>query len=306
MDFDQIKHEVMSKSSRLSKSDRLDLMKDPHSQPSQLTLFQAVLALIACNIGGGIVGVPFAMFNYGIPLGTSLIILVAIISFLSVMLLLKSKELCKQESYYEIGYLVMGRGAILLISGAIICQLFGIIVVYYIVFADTVKLLVIQSVTGDQVTQVMTPDQTAAELSTKPALVRFFCQKTTYVLLSACLLAPILLKRKLAEIKVFSYLLFAAVLAFIVLSGVDLWDTSDYKAAAIDQQLLVTLKPGFGLITSMSIISVAFFYHVLVFPAYSSLQNRTTQRFGCATVLTNTICALIYIALGIICLFLYG
>jgi amino acid permease len=107
-----------------------------------------VLALIACNIGGGIVGVPFAIYNYGIPLGVALIILVAVISLLSVMLLLKSKELCKQESYYEIGYIVMGRNAILLISAAIICQLFGIIVVYYIVFADTLSLLVRQAITG--------------------------------------------------------------------------------------------------------------------------------------------------------------
>jgi len=51
--------------------------------------------LIACNVGGGIVGIPFAMYNYGLPLGTGLIIIVALVSFMSVMLLLKSKELCK-------------------------------------------------------------------------------------------------------------------------------------------------------------------------------------------------------------------
>ena len=98
MDFDQIKQDVISKSSRLSLTEKLELIKDIHApvdKPSQLTLFQAVLALIACTIGGGIVGIPFAIYNYGIPLGTSLIILVALISFLSVMLLLKSKELCK-------------------------------------------------------------------------------------------------------------------------------------------------------------------------------------------------------------------
>ena len=100
------------------------------------------------------------------------------------------------------------------------------------------------------------------------------------MLISGCLLAPVILKRKLAEIKMFSYLLFTAVICFILLCGLDLWDTSDYKAASINSDILVTVKPGFGLITSMSIISVAFFYHVMVFPAYSSLQNKTTYRFG--------------------------
>jgi hypothetical protein len=45
---------------------------------------------------------------------------------------------------------------------------------------------------------------------------------------------------------------------------------------------------------------------MMVFPAYSSLQNRTTARFGCAVMLTNSICAVIYLALAVICVFLYG
>lgn len=88
---------------------------------NKLNVFQASLALISCNIGGGIVGIPYAMYNCGIPLGTGLTIFIALVSFASVMLLLKSKELCKQESYYEIGYIVMGRNSIFLISAAIIC-----------------------------------------------------------------------------------------------------------------------------------------------------------------------------------------
>ena len=42
MDFDQIKQDVISKSSRLSLTEKLDLIKDinaPFDKPSQLTLF---------------------------------------------------------------------------------------------------------------------------------------------------------------------------------------------------------------------------------------------------------------------------
>ena len=121
--------------------------------------------MIACNVGGGIVGIPFAIYNYGIPLGIGLIVLIAMVSFLSVMLLLKSKELCKQESYYEIGYLIMGRNSVFLISGAMICQLFGIVCVYYIVFADTVRLLIGQMLTGTTLTSVLPFTEMEAELN---------------------------------------------------------------------------------------------------------------------------------------------
>ena len=70
--------------------------------------------------------------------------------------------------------------------------------------------------------------------------------------------------------------------------------------------MLLNVKPGFGLITSINIFSVSFFYHVIVFPAYSSLKDRTTARFGCSAFITNTICAIVYLSLGITCLFLFG
>jgi amino acid permease len=200
----------------------------------------------------------------------------------------------------------MGRNSVFIISGAMVCQLFGIVCVYYIVFADTMSLLASQILTGNSITSVLPAEEVKAQLSQRSPLAQIFAKKMTYVLLSACMLAPVLFKRKLAEIKVFSYLLFASVIAFIFLTALDLWETRDQINPSFDLGILVSLKPGFGLITSMSIISVAFFYHVLVFPAYSALQNRSTQRFGCATVMTNSICAFIYLCLGIICLFLFG
>ena len=123
---------------------------------------------------------------------------------------------------------------------------------------------------------------------------------------AATLLLPIVFMRKLAELKIFSYLLFAAVLSFIALTSLDLYDTTDYDNFRPDSEELLAIKPGFGLITSMSIFSTAFFYHVMVFPAYSALERKSTARFACATVMTNSICSSVYISLGIISLFLFG
>ena len=42
------------------------------------------------------------------------------------------------------------------------------------------------------------------------------------------MLAPVIFKRKLGEIRFMSYLLFVCVIMFIVLAGIDLYDDSDY------------------------------------------------------------------------------
>jgi amino acid permease len=112
----------------------------------------------------------------------------------------------------------------------------------------------------------------------------------------------VLFKRKLTEIKSLSYLLFGSVMLFIILAAFDLL-TSPHT---IDTSLLFRIKPGYGLITAMSILSCAFFYHMIVFPAYSSLQDRSTSRFATSALLTNSICAAIYLLLSIISLLLFG
>ena len=86
-------------------------------------------------------GIPYGMHNCGIPLATTMIHFTACVSFAAVMLLLKAKELSKQESYFEIGYVVLGRASIFASGIAFIFQNFGVIIIYYIVYSDTVSML---------------------------------------------------------------------------------------------------------------------------------------------------------------------
>ena len=122
----------------------------------KLTVFQTSLALIATNIGAGIVGIPYAFYNLGLTLGVLTISLTAFVAWMAVVLMLKAKDLSPRhyESLYELGYLLMGRTAIFAICGVILMQAMGVLMVYFIIFGDTMSEVFTQMVTGPDIASV--------------------------------------------------------------------------------------------------------------------------------------------------------
>jgi amino acid permease len=73
-----------------------------------LTATGGSLAIVSTIIGGGIVGLPFAMLTLGLVVGILLNISVCYITFLSGILYLSLRELIpgRPNSLYEIGYML--------------------------------------------------------------------------------------------------------------------------------------------------------------------------------------------------------
>ena len=75
-----------------------------------LTTNEAVLAFLSVIIGGGLLSVPFACVHLGIPCGMAVMLLFTFLTQRSNRLYLITIEMLpgKQESFYEIGYMVSG------------------------------------------------------------------------------------------------------------------------------------------------------------------------------------------------------
>jgi len=153
-------------------------------------------------IGGGIVGIPFAMLHTGIPLGIALNVVIMLAAIYTGSLFFKAKHLspCHVGSLYELGYVTMGRKSIYLISLLLVFIGTGCIIIYFIVFSRIAASLA-QDILGEENKNIL-------------------CDRRLYVLVLALLMLPLALKKKLDEMKVVSISLFVAIALFISLSAI--------------------------------------------------------------------------------------
>lgn len=97
--------------------------------------------MVATNIGGAILGLPYAFYHLGLINGLILNLVVAILAHVSSMMYLKVKDLTprRQESIYEISYLLMGRKAIFIVCSVMLATNMAAMILYYIIIGDTIS-----------------------------------------------------------------------------------------------------------------------------------------------------------------------
>lgn len=100
-------------------------------------------------------------------------------------------------SMFEIGFILFNRSSIFFISAIIIFNSLGLIIIYFIVFGDTLKSLI---------------HDFSSESDND-----FFGKRMAYVIILSVILVPIILKKELKEIKMLSVLLFTTLFGFVVL-----------------------------------------------------------------------------------------
>ena len=117
------------------RNSRYSIMAGDHG----LSINQGALAILSTCVGGGIVGLPLAMFNLGLPLAIFLQVLVMFSTHMSSNMYLYIKDIVpdKPDSLYEIGYMIMGRKSIFILASILIINSFGLCMIYFIVFGDT-------------------------------------------------------------------------------------------------------------------------------------------------------------------------
>ena len=113
----------------------------------KLTIFQTSLALVAANIGGGILGMPFALYHLGLYAGLAACLVLAFLNHYSNMMYLKVKDMTprRNESIYEIAYLLIGRPSIFFVCIVMFLSNYGCCLMYYMVIGQTIYSLILQS-----------------------------------------------------------------------------------------------------------------------------------------------------------------
>ena len=142
-----------------------------------MTVWETGLALLSAIIGGGIVGIPYAMFKTGIILGLILNVVFAMTTIFSARLYLRCKDISPMyvESLYELSYIVIKRAGIFLFATVVLISGTGCIMIYFIVFGD-ISASLVQKIQGE-------------------GTHNFFSERPIYVITLAVLMLPMCLKK---------------------------------------------------------------------------------------------------------------
>lgn len=175
------------------------------------------MALIAANIGGGILGLPYAFYHLGLFYGIISCVIVAILSHLSTIMHLKTKDLTprRYESVYEIAFLLMGRPSIFFVCIIMFLANMGSIIMYYIIIGDTMSSLTTQALIVPA--EGKSFDQIQSELDEYPWWIQIVCSKVTMIACVGIILIAVIFKKQIEELKFVSYLFMGIVIVFICL-----------------------------------------------------------------------------------------
>lgn len=179
-----------------------DTVNSQESEFVGMSVSDAVLSLISTIIGGGMLGIPFAFYHLGIILGSVLIVVVGLITQHSIYLYLQSKDLLPLhlESLFDIGFMLIGKKSIYIVSSAQFVMCSGLMMVYFIVFGDILSSMMSQL--------VFTAEEDKCTV---------FTSRTFYIVLLGAVCFPFIIKKELKELKVASIILFTGVACFIII-----------------------------------------------------------------------------------------
>ena len=167
------------------------------------SIFGCALQIISTITGGGIVSVPYAMSAPGFEIG--IIVNVVIITFMMYCthLYMSSRDLFGFDSISELSYMSFGRSSVFIINILVAFVIFGILLLYLILFSKISLSLVVPFI-GEP------PEDGHEDL-----MARILTNKTTYILLVTAISMPIMLKKNLSELKIQSQILFLGVILLL-------------------------------------------------------------------------------------------
>ncbi|XP_078703428.1 putative sodium-coupled neutral amino acid transporter 11 isoform X3 [Branchiostoma floridae x Branchiostoma belcheri] len=257
-------------------SDMGQLIEDEDQKREQSNIPQASFNFINSIIGSGIIGMPYALKQAGFPMGVLLILIVALITDYSVILLIRGGNLSGTKNYQDLVRAAFGFPGFVFLS----------IVQFVYPFIAMISYNII---TGDTITKVMMRISGVTETNILANRYFIICLCTLFVTL------PLSLYRNVAKLAKAS--LFACLLVVFIIIAVIVRSTDMHIPPTEDAYTFA--KPGFA--QAVGIMAFAFVCHHNTFLIYGSLEEPTVHRWSIVThisVVVSFIATVVFAACG--------
>ena len=167
------------------------------------------LAIISTIMGGGIVSIPYAYAVEGILVGITVQITVIAAIFISCILYLRTRTIlnCKTE-FGVIAEKCLGPVSGIILNSLLVFCIFGIMALYMTLFS-----MIFISLLG----------------SGKKEAQSILDYQSFYIISLAVLIAPIVTRKKIASLKITTYILFLGVISLVTLLSILLLKDGSYE-----------------------------------------------------------------------------
>ncbi|XP_011175926.1 putative sodium-coupled neutral amino acid transporter 11 [Solenopsis invicta] len=212
-------------------------------------------------IGSGVIGIPYALHQAGFGLGIGLLILVAVLTDYSLILMVRSGHICGEMSYQGLMRASFGRAGFYILTTLQFVYPFIAMVSYNVVVGDTVTKVLIR-VTGMNETNI------------------FAHRQVVILLATLCITIPLCLYRNVARLAKISFLSLVCV-GFILLAIFIRMDTMSAMVPSQKDSWRFANFP--GVVPAVGIMAFAFMCHHNTFLIYGSIERATQQKWDVVT-----------------------
>ena len=258
-------------------------------------MFGTALAIISTIMGGGIVSIPFAYAVAGPLVGLSIQMVVIVAIWLSCVLYLQTRTILRCNTTFSvIANLCLGPISGIILNMLLVFAVFGIMALYMILFSEIAISLVGTSQPADS----------------------FLCNKAFYVISLSILISPIIVRKRIQELKVSTYVLFLGVLCLIILLTALLVANGSYEYRH-ELSGADTLTPPVeetktevgaieGVVDSVNIAVASQGFVIALFPIYSSMSRPVRPKIMSSVTLALLFTMSTYTFLSMISIAYFG
>ncbi|XP_058834141.1 putative sodium-coupled neutral amino acid transporter 11 [Topomyia yanbarensis] len=234
------------------------LMKNEQSKTDSLSsLPQASFNYINSIVGSGVIGIPYALHRAGFGLGLFLLVLVAVITDYSLILMVRCGHLCGRFSYPGVMEAAYGKGGYYLLSLLQFMYPFLAMISYNVVVGDTLSKVLVRLVPS---------------WGNAMGAVRF----GVVLVVTVFVIIPLCLYKNVSRLAKASFLSLACVVIILI--------AVVYKLLSGDYQVVPDTPESWrfahgDVIPAVGIMAFAFMCHHNTFLVYHSMRDATLERW---------------------------
>jgi amino acid permease len=260
-----------------------------NKEEHQISLPIAIFSVVSVTVGAGMVSVPKSSYESGIPWAIGYNIFNFVACVYSIHLYYMCATVTKKWSIPHLGFECFGYCSLYFVNFVTFLAFGMLPIAYYIIFANLAKSLF-------------------KEIPYVKEHPDFFLATQWFnVLILAVLIFPLIIKKKIQELKIAGILLFSGVILFILLMFI-LKIASGEKLSYTAGESEVFYKFSFDkeFVSSLSTAFVAYGFQSAFFPIYNSLKVKSYKTGMSFTFLGIGFCFIIYMCVMFVSLYSFG